>query len=557
MVSTPAEAVEFKISVKGWGTYMVPVGSTADDLVNSLEPVPRHKVVAIVVENELKDLHHVFLSPGEIELVDVSSESGMRIYRRSAAFLLIKACRDLFPERILVIKHSISDGILCEFLHQPCKTEEAPRIEQRMRELVHMDLPIKKSIVSKAEARDIFSRQGQLDKVKLFEFRDKDHVHMSELDGFYEYFYGFMVTHTGILNYFDLFSTPAGLVLQTPDKSEPEIMKPYHEPHKLVQIYKETRDWAQMLEVPHVAALNDMIEFGDINDMIRINEALHEKKIASIADMICSDSRIRLVLIAGPSSSGKTTFAQRLLIQLRVNGRRPVSVSLDNYFIDRELTPRDEAGEYDFEALEALKLDRFNDDLVRLIKGENVELPVYNFRNGCCEPMGVPTQVPAGEPIIIEGIHGLNERLTASIPQEQKFRIYISAITQLNIDYSNRIPTTDSRLIRRIIRDARTRNYRALDTLKRWASVRRGEEKNIFPFQENADVMFNSSLVYELSILKPLAEPLLSEIDQSNPEHVEARRLLKFLSYFRPVDAASVPQNSILREFIGGSCFKV
>ncbi|MGE5391050.1 MAG: nucleoside kinase [Deltaproteobacteria bacterium] len=557
-MSTPlVENIDIEIKVKGWGTYNVPIGSTADELVAALDPIPEHKIVAIVLDNELKDLHHVFVNPCEIELIDLSTEAGMRIYRRSISFLMIKACRDLFPERILVIKHSINDGFLCEFLHQPCKQEEIPLIEEHMRKLVHMDLPIKKSIVSKEEARDIFSRQGQLDKVKLFEFRDKDHVHMSELDGFYEYFYGFMVTHTGLLSNFDLFATAAGLVLQTPDKTEPEIIKAYHEPNKLVQIYKEARGWAEMLEIPHVAALNDMIEFGDINDMIRINEALHEKKIASIADMICSDPRIRLVLIAGPSSSGKTTFAQRLLIQLRVNGRRPVSVSLDNYFIDRELTPRDEAGEFDFEALEALKLDKFNNDLVGLIEGKNVEVPVYNFRNGCCDPIGVPMQVPAGEPIIIEGIHGLNDRLTASIPQHQKFKIYISAITQINIDYSNRIPTTDGRLIRRIVRDARTRNYRALDTLKRWSSVRRGEEKNIFPFQENANLMFNSSLVYELAVLKPLAEPLLREIDQSHPEHVEARRLLKFLSYFRPVDDVAVQQNSILREFIGGSCFKV
>ena len=557
MSKAATEAINIEINVLGWGSYSVPVGSTADQLLASLDPVPRHTVVALIIENELKDLHHVFVSPCSVEFIDIACDAGMRIYRRSLSFLMIKACRDLFPERTLVIKHSINDGFLCDFLHYPGNQNQISRITERMRKLVHQDLPIHKSIVSKKEARDIFSRQGQLDKVKLFEFRDKDHVHMSELDGFYEYFYGFMVTHTGVLTNFDLFATPAGLVLQTPDKTEPEIIKPYHEPHKLIQIYREARDWAEMLEVPHVAALNDMIEFGDINDMIRINEALHEKKIASIADMICSDPRIRLVLIAGPSSSGKTTFAQRLLIQLRVNGRRPVSVSLDNYFIDRELTPRDEAGEYDFEALEALKLDKFNNDLVGLIEGKNVEIPIYNFRNGCCDPIGVPMQVPAGEPIIIEGIHGLNDRLTASIPQQQKFKIYISAITQINIDYSNRIPTTDSRLIRRIVRDARTRSYGAIDTLRRWPSVRRGEEKNIFPFQENADVMFNSSLVYELAVLKGLTEPLLREIDQSQPEHVEARRLLKFLSYFRPVETSAIPQNSILREFVGESCFKV
>ncbi|MDD3899521.1 MAG: nucleoside kinase, partial [Syntrophomonadaceae bacterium] len=411
--------------------------------------------------------------------------------------------------------------------------------------------------VPKEEARRIFARQGQMDKVKLLEFRDKDHVHIYELDGFYEYFYGYMLPFTGLINCFRLLNYPPGLILQTPEKDNPGHIEEYLEQPKLAQVFQEAKKWAEMLDTPHVAALNDIITHGSAGDLIRVNEALHEKKIAYIADRICADSGIRVVLISGPSSSGKTTFAQRLLIQLRVNGRRPVMVSLDDYFVDRDLTPRDEDGDYDFEALEALKLDLFNDHLIRLIKGEEVEMPIYSFKDGCCALQGRMTRVPLGEPIIIEGIHGLNEHLTWSIPREQKFKIYISALTQLNVDYTNRIPTTDSRLLRRILRDSRTRGYSARETLERWPSVRRGEERNIFPFQENADVMFNSSLVYELSVLRPYVEPLLLEISPEYPQNLEARRLLKFLSYFQELGADEVPHNSILREFVGGSCFKV
>jgi len=302
--------------------------------------------------------------------------------------------------------------------------------------------------------------------------------------------------------------------------------------------------------------LNDIIANGNIEEIIRVNEALHEKKIAYIADQICQQQEARLVLISGPSSSGKTTFAQRLLIQLRVNGRRPVLISMDNYFVDRALTPRDENGDYDFESLQALKLDLFNSHLISLIQGEEVEIPIYNFKTGVCDPKGIPIKVNLGQPIIVEGIHALNDELTWLIPAEQKFRVYISALTQLNIDYSNRIPTTDSRLIRRIVRDARTRGYSAADTISRWPSVRAGEQKYIFPYQENAEVMFNSSLVYELAVLKPYAEPLLQAISPEADEYVEAKRLLKFFSYFKPISGEPVPPNSIIREFIGGSWFK-
>lgn len=556
-INSWSEDEEIIVTVKGMEDYAVKPGTTAAEFIQGMPRENQYPVMAVIIDNTLHDLHHVLDKSCELELVYPDSEAGMRIYRRTAAFLLIKACRELYPNKTLVIKHSLSNGLYCEFLDYQPSRQDIANLEKRMQEIIACNLPIKKMTVAKEEARSIFARQGQMDKVKLLEFRDKGHVHIYELDGFYEYFYGYMLPFTGIINNFRLLNYPPGLILQTPEKEHPGHINKYLPQPKLARVFHEAKKWAEMLDAPHVAALNDIITSGGIGDLIRVNEALHEKKIAYIADRICADPDIRLVLISGPSSSGKTTFAQRLLIQLRVNGRRPVSVSLDDYFVNRDLTPRDENGDFDFEALEALKLDLFNDHLLRLIQGEEVEMPIYNFKQGCCETYGRMTRVPAGEPIIIEGIHGLNEHLTWSIPREQKFKIYISALTQLNVDYTNRIPTTDSRLLRRIVRDSRTRGYSARATLNRWPSVRRGEEKNIFPFQENADVMFNSSLVYELSVLRPYVEPLLQEISEEYQEHVEAKRLLKFLSYFQPLDTRDIPPNSILREFVGSSCFNV
>ncbi len=545
-----------QVEVKGIGSYEIVSGTTLGEFTEQLQDKLAYPAVAAIINNRLRDLYFPLDRDCEVELVDLSSEMGLKIYRRSAAYLLLKACRDLFPERRLMIKHTLSNGLYCEFLDGPANDNEIEQISRRMQELAAADLPIKRMLLEKAEASQIFAAQGKEDTVSILEYRGKDRVHVYELEGFYEYFYGYMVNHTALLTKFKLLNYYPGMVLQTPEKNDIDLKQPYNEQPKLFQVYHEAKDWAGMLGTPHLAAMNAIIERNEIDDLIRVNEALQEKKIAQIADMICSNSQTRLVLIAGPSSSGKTTFAQRLLIQLRVNGRRPVSISLDNYFIDKVLTPLDENGEYDFEAIEALKLDLFNEHLGRLIAGEEVEVPIYDFKLGASLPKGMPLTVPPGEPIIIEGIHGLNDRLTWSIPKEQKFKIYVSALTQLNIDYANRIPTTDCRLIRRIVRDSRTRGYTALNTIKRWPSVRRGEDKNIFPFQENADIMFNTSLVYELAALKPLVEPLLKEISSEYPEHVEARRLLKFLSYFRTIPTTAIPPNSILREFVGGSWFK-
>ncbi|MGR6835605.1 nucleoside kinase [Syntrophomonas erecta] len=552
------EQNQIEIRVDGVGTYNVPAGTTAGALAAVIQEKISQPVMAVIIKNELIDLYHELDQSCDLQIVGMDSEPGLQIYRRSASFLLIKAAQDVFPDQALVIRHSLSNGLYCEFADWIPSEQEIKLLEQRMQELVEKDLPIRKKTVDREEACRIFKQQDRIDKVNLLKFRctEQKQEDIYELDGFHEYFYGYMLPRTSMTPIFRLLPYPPGFIMQTPEKEAPETLRPYIAQPKLANVFHEAKEWSDMLAVPHVASLNQSIILGEVNDIIRVNEALHEKKIAFIADQICKNPQVRLVLISGPSSSGKTTFAQRLLIQLRVNGRKPVSISLDNYFIDRDKTPLDDKGEYDFEALEALKLDLFNEHLQRLINGEKVEIPIYNFKKGTTEPQGMLVRVPAGEPIIIEGIHGLNDRLTWLIPPEQKFKIYISALTQLNIDSTNRIPTTDCRLIRRMVRDARTRGYGALSTIKRWPSVRAGEEKNIFPFQEQADVMFNSSLVYELSILKGFVQPLLEEIGPENPEYMEAQRLLSFLSYFRTAPVEQVPPNSILREFVGGSWFK-
>ncbi|MEQ8200225.1 MAG: nucleoside kinase [Syntrophomonadaceae bacterium] len=555
----PADASNdtFNIVVKDVGAFQVARGSTVGELFAPLQEGRAYPIVAAIVRNTLRDPHYVFKYDCEAELVDTTCPAGLRIYRRSATMVLIKACRDLFPDRTLMIKHTLSNGLYCEFLEVPSADTEVELIQNRMRQIVQQDLPINRYLMENDEVRRIFMEQGQEDKVKLMRYRDKEAAHVYELDGFVEYFYGYMANRTGILGKFRLLYHSPGMVLRTPEIDDLDLVKPYREQRKLAMIHQEAKDWAEMLHIPHVSALNDIITQDGIDDLIRVNEALHEKKIAYIADTISDNPSIRVVLIAGPSSSGKTTFAQRLLIQLRVIGHHPISISMDNYFVDRCKTPIDEEGNYDYDSLAAVDIDLFNEHLTRLIEGEEMEIPIYNFKTGRREETGTRIKVPANETIIIEGIHALNDQLTWGVPVRNKFKIYISALTQLNVDYSNRIPTTDSRLIRRIVRDHRTRGNPAIKTIRQWPSVRRAEEKNIFAFQENANVMFNSSLVYELAALKLFAEPLLEAIDNDVPEHVEASRLLRFISYFRAIPTTNIPPNSILREFVGGSWFEV
>jgi len=515
-------------------------------------------IVAARVNNMLRELTYIPEGDVELEFVDLTSEDGERIYVRSLSCVFIRAAREIIKGCRVSIEHSLGNGIYCEIHGDRSITEsDVLAIEKRMREIIQKDIPFIKESIPLEEAVEMFEKDGQLDKVRLLKYRKRPFINIYSCGWFKDYFYGYMVPSTGFLKKFGLKFYPPGLILQFPNRYSPDDIPPYIDQPKLAAVFKEAEQWGEILGVADVGSLNERISMGRGRELVRIAEALHEKKIAQIADEIAQHSdRLRVILIAGPSSSGKTTFAQRLSVQLKVNGLRPVSVSLDDYFVNRDMTPRDENGNYDFESIEAIDIALFNRQLVELIEGKKVEVPTYNFQKGIREYRGNMLQVEKNQPIIIEGIHGLNERLTSSIPKENKFKIYVSALTQLNIDDHNRIPTTDTRILRRIVRDSQFRSNDALNTIKMWPSVRRGEEKYIFPFQEDANVMFNSALIYELSVLKRYAEPLLQKIDSRYREFPKARILLKFLDYFLPFDEEDeIPPNSIIREFIGKSCF--
>ena len=551
-----AEIPMLTIEVKGYGNMSVAKGTTVGELAEQLQPQGDYPWMAAIIHNTIRDFQRRLEHDSTLELIDINHPEGNRIYQRTVTFILIKACRDLFPSRRLMVRHSISNGLFCEFVDGECSAEEVDQIKCHMSNICEQDLPLQRFLISRRAGSAIFAAQGQYEKLQVLKTRGRRNVHVYELAGFYEYFYGHMLDRTGRIKEFNLLPYMKGLILQTPMVENRGKIKPYELRPQLAEIFKEEKAWARMMEVPTLEAVNKIIEQGRLPELVRINEALQEKKIAYIADQICGHPERRIVLISGPSSSGKSTFAERLMIQLRVNGKKPVSISLDNYFIDKVLTPRDEEGNYDFENIEALKLDLINEHLQMLMAGEEIDMPIYNFITGTSSGgPAVKLRIAAGEPLVIEGIHALNDKLTSAIPAEQKYKIHISALTQVAVDYSNRIPTTDARLLRRIIRDHRTRGYPAQDTIKMWPNVRRGEEKNIFPYQENADIMFNSALTYELAVIRPIAEPLLNEITASHPEYIEARRLLKLLSYFEAEESSSIPANSILREFIGGSCF--
>lgn len=515
-------------------------------------------IVAARVNNMLRELTYIPEGDVELEFVDLTSEDGERIYVRSLSCVFIRAAREIIKGCRVSIEHSLGNGIYCEIHGDRSITEsDVLAIEKRMREIIQKDIPFIKESIPLEEAVEMFEKDGQLDKVRLLKYRKRPFINIYSCGWFKDYFYGYMVPSTGFLKQFGLKFYPPGLILQFPNRYSPNDIPRFVDQPKLAAVFKEAEQWGEILGVADVGSLNERISMGRGRELVRIAEALHEKKIAQIADEIAQHSdRLRVILIAGPSSSGKTTFAQRLSVQLKVNGLRPVSVSLDDYFVNRDMTPRDENGNYDFESIEAIDLALFNRQLVELIEGKKVEVPTYNFQKGVREYRGNMLQVEKNQPIIIEGIHGLNERLTSSIPKENKFKIYVSALTQLNIDDHNRIPTTDTRILRRIVRDSQFRSNDALNTIKMWPSVRRGEEKYIFPFQEDANVMFNSALIYELSVLKRYAEPLLQKIDSRYREFSKARILLKFLDYFLPFDEEDeIPPNSIIREFIGKSCF--
>lgn len=535
-----------------------PRGTSLKDVARDRQGLYASAIVAAKVNNSIRDLQAVLTGHCKVEFLDLHTEDGSKTYQRSLTFVMIAAISELFPHGEVTVEHSLSKGLYCEvYLGRDLTPEDVVNIEERMRRIVAEDRPIIKQELPLAEAIALVVKAGQTEKVKLLQQLKRSSVTIYYCGSVYDYLSGTMVPSTGYLPSFELKYYQPGLILRFPGKERPDCIPPYEEQPKLAEIFAEAERWGKILNCGYVATLNTYVQNEQFVDLIRVAEALHEKKIAQIADFISEHrSEVRVILVAGPSSSGKTTFAQRLGIQLRVNGVRPVSISLDDYFVDRAHTPRDEKGDYDFESIEAIELTLFNDHLTRLLAGQEVEIPYYNFLNGQREYRGDKIKLATDQPVIIEGIHGLNERLTTAVSREHKVKIYISALTQLSIDNHNRIPTTDARLIRRIVRDSQFRGHDAIKTLKIWPSVRRGEERNIFPYQEDADIMFNSALIYELAVLKQYAEPLLEKVTKTEPEYSEARRLLNFLSYFEQInDCDDIPTNSILREFIGKSCF--
>lgn len=519
------------------------------------------QIVMVMKNGKLTELFKKVTGDCSIEFLTTKSSPGIEAYRRSATLIMLKAFYDVVGtkklEKVSVL-YSLSKGYYCTVKGDIELTQELlDRVKNRMDQLVSEDAPINKRTISTNGAINLFKRHKMYDKEKLFRFRRASKVNIYSLKGFENYFYGYMVPRTGYIKHYDLFLYDEGFVLQLPVKENPDIVPEFNPQHKLFEVMKESENWGKMIRIDTVGALNEEISKGNIKDIILVSEALQEKKIAEIATQISNMPDKKFIMIAGPSSSGKTSFSHRLSIQLRANGLMPHPIGIDDYFVNRDITPRDEEGNYNFEILDAIDVAQFNKDMLDLLAGKTIQMPTYNFITGRREYKGNTLELGSGDILVIEGIHGLNDKLSYALPKESKFKIYLSALTQLNIDEHNRIPTTDARLIRRIVRDARTRGISAEETISRWQSVRKGEENYIFPFQEEADVMFNSALIYELSVLKQFAEPLLFGIDKNSKENMEAKRLLKFLDYFLGVDTEGIPNNSLVREFVGGSCFNV
>lgn len=518
-------------------------------------------IILVTVGGKLRELHKHLKKDCTLGFVTTKDAIGHNAYVRSATFLLLKAIYDVAGKKNLektVVHYALGNGLYFTMEGGTALTEEfLSSVKRRMEELVKAELPIIKRSVGTDEAIALFHKHHMYDKEKLFRYRRVSRVNIYSIENFEDYFYGFMACHTGYVKYFDLQLYDEGFVLILPRKETPDKLDPFVPQDKIFSVQKESQEWGEKMDVATVGDLNDRLTREGVRSILLIQEALQEAKISDIAQQIKDRGNVKFVMIAGPSSSGKTSFSHRLSIQLMAHGMRPHPIAVDNYFVNREDTPLDEFGEKNYECLEAIDVELFNQNMLALLSDEEVELPVYNFVTGKREYKGDYMKLGKEDILVIEGIHGLNDRLSYALPKESKFKIYISALTQLNIDEHNRIPTTDGRLIRRIVRDARTRGTSAKETIARWPSVRRGEEENIFPFQEQADVMFNSALVYELACLKVYAEPLLFGIGKDEPEYEEAKRLLKFFDYFVPVPSEEVPNNSLLREFIGGSCFNV
>lgn len=509
-----------------------------------------------IVDQNLKELNYKIKKDCELEFLDVRNKDGKRVYMRTLSYIFLMAVEKLFPKYRVYIKHSLGEGLYCELEgEKEISQEMIEEIKEEILKIVEKDLPIERRRVTKSEAMKIFKKHNHFSKVKLFEFRKSSCASVYKCADFESYFYGYMLPKTSKIKFFNIQKCQSGLVLLGVDSKSLDKASEFIKQEKLFEIFKESSQWSKVMNVDTLGAFNHMVSTKKYPEMIRIVEAFHEKKISKISDLITKDiTKKRVILISGPSSSGKTSFAQRLMIQLKVNQLNPVTISLDDYFVNREDTPKDEDGEYDFESINAIDLELFNKDLNNLLNGEKVHIPSFDFKIGKRVYENKFLQIDSNQPIIIEGIHGLNPALTNSVSEENKFKIYVSALTQMNLDEHNRIPTTDLRLIRRIVRDHQFRGNNALRTLQLWPLVRKGEEKNIFPFQENANIMFNSSLTYELAVLKKYVLPLLKEVDSQRKEYIEAKRLIKFLEYVEEIDdEVDIPPTSIIREFIGGS----
>lgn len=526
----------------------------------SLEKGNDTPLLAAYVDNRLKELSYRIYSPLTVRFIDITHFEGMRVYQRTLFFILDKAVCDLFPDRKLHIKHAVAKGFYCEIEGMEDIPEtEIGRIKERMQDIIGQNIPIVRQRVTCEEAVETYRQMGLEDKIALLVTRPHLYVTLYKMADIVGYFYGGLAISTGYIHLFDLHKYYKGFRVAVPDRTAPTQLEKEVPQSKMFKIFKEYARWVDIIGVSNIGALNSKILEGKGGELIRMGEALHEKSVGYIADRVAIQHQkggAKIVLISGPSSSGKTTFSKRLGIQLSILGMHPVLISLDDYFVDREKTPKDADGEYDYEALEAIDLELFNDHLRRLMRGESVDIPRYNFITGRRMQHNDPLTLDERSILIVEGIHGLNPRLTPGVPEEQKFRIYISCFTSVAMDNLSRIATTDNRLLRRLTRDYRQRGADALATLSRWASVRRGEEKHIFPYQENADVMLNSSLFYEISVLRPFAEKILREVPDTVPEYDEARRMLKFLDNFIPIPPDEIPPTSILREFIGGSSFQ-
>lgn len=535
-----------------------PIGTQLGEIAGDMQICLKQPILAALVNNKLKELSYQVFKPKTIQFIDITHPIGIKVYIRSLAFVLFKAIKDIHPSAVLSIEHSISKGWYCDIsnTHLFLDYNTIALIKKRMQEIIDMNIPFIRTEILTTEAIQLFDDNGLHDKSLLFKTRNQLYSSVYHLGDTINYFYGYLVPSSGYLKKFNIVPYFNGLLLQVPKQKFPDEIDEIVIQNKMFKIFREHKKWCEILEVPNVGSLNTAVIEKKDYELIQISEALHEKKIAKIADSIFKRrNEARLILIAGPSSSGKTTFSMRLSVQLRVLGYKTVQLSLDNYFINREFTPKDENGDYDFECIEALDIEQFNKDLLELMAGNEVEIPKFDFITGKRFYNNTKLKLSKDSIIIIEGIHGLNPKLTHLIEEKMKYRIFVSALTQLAIDKQNPIPTTDNRLVRRIVRDYRNRGYSALDTLRRWKSVRQGEDQNIFPYQENADTMFNSALLYELGVLKTFAEPILKVVPENEPEYAEAVRLLKFISYFFPISERDIPPTSILREFLGGSSF--